>query len=491
MRKHMATEYFTIDGMTCMNCRDKIVTALSGLVGVNKVSVNGQSGWTVIEYEENRCNMELICQTITKLGYRVITGRDRRKQLAERTTLILTVILVLFLVLDKFDILNLLVPSRLADDRMGYGILFGIGVLTSFHCIAMCGGIQLSQILTTENRKGDNGKQTAAFLPVFSYNLGRIMGYTLVGMALGGLSSVIGAGIPGAHSLWQAIFKSIVGIFMVICAMNLIGLFPGLRKIRIPVPLLRCRNPDGRISYMPFIIGMMNSLMPCGPLQSMWVVALGAGSTFAGGMVMLAFAAGTVPVMLGAGTLFAGIGQKASRWFMNVGAVLVAVMGLAMFSQGAALSGKISQYEVTVIICGLAAFGILWNLPLKQKARRLGMAVLVFGSAGVFVFGSGSEALMHTENKAYVRNGIQYVESELTSGKYPDIKVASGLPVQWTIHADAEDINGCNYEIYSRELGIEHEFTEGDNVIEFTPEKSGVYEYTCWMGMIKASIAVE
>ena len=487
----MTTEYFTIDGMSCTNCRDKIVTALSGLAGVNKVFVNEQSGWTVIGYEENRCNMELICQTITKLGYRVITGQERTKQLAEKTVLILTVILVLFLVMDKFGLLNLLVPSRLADDQMGYGMLFVIGVLTSFHCIAMCGGIQLSQILTTENRKGDNGKQTAAFLPVISYNLGRITGYTLVGMVLGGLSSVIGTGIPGSHSLWQAIFKSIVGIFMVICAMNLIGLFPGLRRIRIPVPKQWKRKPGGKTSHRPFFIGMMNSLMPCGPLQSMWVVALGTGSAFAGGLVMFAFAAGTVPVMLGAGTLFARIGQKASRWFMNAGAVLVAVMGLAMFSQGAALSGKISQYAVTVIVCGIAAFGILWNLPLKQKARRLSMAVLAFCVAGAFCTGNRNRYFMHTENKAYVRNGIQYVESELTSGRYPDITVVAGMPVRWTVHADAEDINGCNYEIYSRELGIGHEFTEGDNVIEFTPEERGVYEYACWMGMIKASIIVE
>ena len=27
-------------------------------------------------------------------------------------------------------------------------------------------------------------------------------------------------------------------------------------------------------------------------------------------------------------------------------------------------------------------------------------------------------------------------------------------------------------------------FKEGDNTIEFTPKKTGIYTYSCWMGMI-------
>ena len=31
---------------------------------------------------------------------------------------------------------------------------------------------------------------------------------------------------------------------------------------------------------------------------------------------------------------------------------------------------------------------------------------------------------------------------------------------------------------------------EGENVIEFTPSKSGTFQYTCWMGMIRGNITV-
>jgi hypothetical protein len=40
------------------------------------------------------------------------------------------------------------------------------------------------------------------------------------------------------------------------------------------------------------------------------------------------------------------------------------------------------------------------------------------------------------------------------------------------------------------EYGIEHRFTAGANVVEFTPEKAGVFRYSCWMGMIRSSITV-
>lgn len=34
-----------------------------------------------------------------------------------------------------------------ADSKMSYGMLFIVGLLTSVHCIVMCGGINLSQCM--------------------------------------------------------------------------------------------------------------------------------------------------------------------------------------------------------------------------------------------------------------------------------------------------------------------------------------------------------
>lgn len=85
---------------------------------------------------------------------------------------------------------------------------------------------------------------------------------------------------------------------------------------------------------------------------------------------------------------------------------------------------------------------------------------------------------------------IQYVESNLDFGTYPEITVYTGIPVKWTINVPEEVINGCNYKMIVKTYGITHEFTPGKNVIEFTPGEPGTVQYTCWMGMIYGEINV-
>ena len=99
----------------------------------------------------------------------------------------------------------------------------------------------------------------------------------------------------------------------------------------------------------------------------------------------------------------------------------------------------------------------------------------------------------HTQDTgtAVEENGVQYISSTLESGHYPNIKVKVGIPVEWKIQADGNSINGCNYKIIQKDLGIEYDFGEGENQIQFIPEKEGVYTYSCWMGMITGKIYVE
>lgn len=45
-------------------------------------------------------------------------------------------------------------------------------------------------------------------------------------------------------------------------------------------------------------------------------------------------------------------------------------------------------------------------------------------------------------------------------------------------------------DIQFPEYGITHTFQEGENVLEFTPSETGIFFYSCWMGMIRGSILV-
>ena len=73
---------------------------------------------------------------------------------------------------------------------MGYGLLFAVGLLTSLHCIAMCGGINLSQCVTYKFNENETNKITK-LKPSLMYNAGRVASYTLIGGIVGALGSVI------------------------------------------------------------------------------------------------------------------------------------------------------------------------------------------------------------------------------------------------------------------------------------------------------------
>jgi plastocyanin domain-containing protein len=68
--------------------------------------------------------------------------------------------------------------------------------------------------------------------------------------------------------------------------------------------------------------------------------------------------------------------------------------------------------------------------------------------------------------------------------------VQQGIPVKWIINAPQGSVNGCNNRMIIREYGIEYSFKTGENVIEFMPERTGKFPFSCWMGMIRSSITV-
>lgn len=91
---------------------------------------------------------------------------------------------------------------------------------------------------------------------------------------------------------------------------------------------------------------------------------------------------------------------------------------------------------------------------------------------------------------AVVSGDVQYVTTELHSNGFDSIRVQAGMPVVWTIHADAQSLNGCNNEVVVPAFGIQAKLGEGDTQLVFTPTEPGTYLYSCWMGMLKSTIVV-
>lgn len=488
-----------IGGMTCVNCQNKIEKTLNHTEGVINAIVSYNNATADIVYNEEAISLKEIITAIEKLGYEVIRRKKTAGSNIANTVCMLVIIVSLYVMLQSMGILNLLVPSQLADTKMGYGMLFVIGLITSVHCIAMCGGINLSQCIPQVTQgEADNTSKMATFCPALAYNMGRVLSYTAVGFVLGLVGFLMGGGTDvGFSILLQGILKIIAGLFMVIMGINMLGLFPWLRKftIRMPKSLVRKVGNQKAKASRPFLVGILNGFMPCGPLQSMWIVALATGNPFAGALSMFLFSLGTVPFMLGLGSIVSVLGRRFTDQVMRIGAVLVVVLGLAMLSQGGSLSGWISPDLLLVLIIAFCIVGVLFSIPVENRAvKSLVKAVfpvIVVGAYALWIFqGRLVQNSSAAENNAEVVDGVQVVSSTLQAGRYPNITVQAGVPVKWVIDAPDGSINGCNNRILISDYGIEYTFHTGENVIEFTPVNVGTVRYSCWMGMIRGNIFV-
>jgi sulfite exporter TauE/SafE/copper chaperone CopZ len=477
---------FRIGGMTCANCQRRIEGALKSTVGVEDASVNFGTGATAVTYDSSVVSLREITAVIEKLDYRVLDNRGGAGEIIGT----LVIILALYVLLQGLGIGVLGSAFPLAEAGMGYGMLFVIGLITSVHCVAMCGGINLSQCipagqgaaLSAANPAGEGAlpggalssapsaaapptakRRRELLLPAVLYNGGRIISYTTVGIIVGALGSVI-----SVSGRFQGIVQLAAGTFMVIMGINMLGLFRGplgaaLRRIRLPGIFAR-KIGEQRAGRNPLLIGLLNGLMPCGPLQAMQLYALSTGSPLAGGISMFLFSAGTVPLMFGIGALSSVLSNRAGgpafrRGVMRLGAILITVMGMTMFSYGLNLGG----------------FSDRIGLGASQAAATINPFAAVKPERALPIL---------------IEDGVQIVNSTLSGGRYPAITVQQGVPVKWTINAPAGSINGCNNRMIIREYGIEYRFKPGENLIEFTPARTGRFSYSCWMGMIRSSITV-
>ena len=488
-----------IGGMTCVNCQSKIEKTLNHTDGMIRVNVNYNNGTADLVYDGEKISLTEIIAAIEQLGYEVVLRGKAAGPDITNIVCMLVIIVSLYVMLQSLGILNLLVPGQLADTGTGYGMLFVIGLLTSVHCIAMCGGINLSQCIP-QMADGEpcNSGRFAAFRPALGYNAGRVLSYTAMGFVLGLVGFAVGGGWnAGLPVFLQGILKMAAGLFMVAMGINMLGLFPWLRKftVRMPMFLTRKVGRQKAKAKRPFIAGILNGFMPCGPLQSMWIVALASANPFSGAVAMFLFSLGTVPLMLGMGSVVSALGRKFADKVMAVGAVLVVVLGLAMLSQGGSLSGWLPPDLLLMLVLALCVAGVLLSIPIEKKEFKNMMKVASLAIVtGTYILWSLQGILLQDDSAADTNiemvDGVQVVRSTLSSGRYPSITVLAGVPVKWVIDAPEGSINGCNNRLLIRDYGIEYTFQTGENVIEFTPTSAGTIRYSCWMGMIQGSIFV-
>lgn len=463
MTPRIANISILIDGMTCTGCETRIENALRKTRGIQNVKVSYANSRVSVTYDANVIERAAIETIIESLDYKVKrpglkvsqTAQSARaaKLPAPKTKInqilgIGIIMAALFLVIGQLGGFNIFNAFPQAEQGMGYGLLFVIGLLTSLHCVAMCGGINLSLCVPLAQAPAEGTGKRTNLRPSILYNAGRVISYTVIGGIVGALGSVI------SFSGWaKGLVALVAGVFMVIMGLNMLNIFPWLRRFSPRMPKFiasKINSEKQRGSRSPLYIGLLNGLMPCGPLQAMQIFALSTGSPVKGALSMLFFSLGTVPLMFGLGALSSILSKKFRQRMVQVSALLVIILGIFMFQNGVSLSGL--------------------KLPsLNRNGDSNQVAAQVDGT---------------------IQDGVQVVTTQLESGRYAPITVMAGVPVRWTIQAAAGTITGCNNRLIIPEYNIEKPLVVGNNVIEFTPQKAGIVPFSCWMGMIRSKITV-
>ena len=170
----------------------------------------------------------------------------------------------------------------------GPGTAFAAGLVTSLHCAGMCG--PLACALMPVGRRDDADPQVVSTV----YHGTRLFSYTVLGAVAGGV---------GRLPLWL-IGESFLRYLPWLLVLFFIAV--ALRwDQRLPKPLALARvhlwlsqRLRGRSRLMAAAgVGLGTPLLPCGPLYFVLSLALLAGSAVRGAETLLAFGAGTVPLL--------------------------------------------------------------------------------------------------------------------------------------------------------------------------------------------------
>jgi copper ion binding protein len=446
-----------ISGMTCKHCEKRITSAVKKLNGVLFTAASFPRKQVEVSFDDRKVSEAEIKSAIENEGY-AVRAHSRGKESAARVLPIFLIVLAVYFILKYsvgFDFFNL-IPR--IDATVSLIALFAAGIFTSVHCIAMCGGINLSQSV------GGNPANISKFKKPLLYNLGRVASYTAVGAVVGGLGSVLFISITAKGMIMLA-----AAVLMILMGLSMLGWLPHWLVPRLPfkVPVHAGKDNAGK---GPFVVGLLNGFLPCGPLQAMQLYALSTGSVLMGAFSMFLFSLGTVPLMLGAGVAFTLLKGKFTRGITRVSAVLVILIAVVMFANAGGLFG----WNAIASAGGpdadqpfVAAEGQR-NDPAQSSAPN---------TAGDYAV-------------AQIKDGVQVVEAVLETSGYPSVIVEKGIPVRYNLKAEEANINGCNGAIVIPKFDIQKKLEPGDNIFEFTPEESGTIPYTCWMGMIYGQILV-
>jgi len=450
---------FKIKGMRCNSCAQLIEQKLKSRV--DKVSASYSKGIVEIYFNPSRISENEIKDEIKTLGYEVIDEKDNKNKKNKESkknilsgkfsnymllgTIIILVTLLYFFVFKNIKLPEVNLPQM--GESVSLALLFIAGLLTGFHCIAMCGGFVVSY--TSKNAMcGYKG-----FEQHLVYNVSKVISYAIIGGIFGAIGGIFAFSIELRS--WIAIIS---GIFIIFYALGMTGI-KFFRMFQFNPKFItnivfdkanKTNNYKGLID--PLVIGLLNgSFIACGPLQAMYIYAVGTGNFVSGAISLAVFGMGTFVIMFVFGCSATAISRKATEKILKLSAIIVLILGLIMLNTGLTLIGSPFTFD-----------------SIKEK-----------------VIGTDT-----SNSSINIENEFQTVNMNIdTQGYHPStFVIKKGIPVKWKINVT--ELTPCNNEIIMNTYKIDVKLKQGINIIEFTPDKTETIGFSCGMGMLRGSFIV-
>jgi len=445
VRGDTSTLTVPVGGMTCRACERKVGKALSALPGVSTVDVSVTRGRATLVGDRlpGRAAVEA---AIRRAGYspQAPAWLSREPSAWATVAVAVATVAVLGFLVVRLDLGSLVG----VDGRSGLAVALLVGLAAGVStCMALVGGLVVALTAAYGARHPERvASWPGRVWPQVSFNAGRILGFAAGGAALGAVGSAfqLPTTVMAAAVLVAAVVMTILGI-------RLTGLSPRIAAWSPTLPgrwgeRLSGSGAGGYSDLRAALAGTATFLLPCGFTQAMQIYAVSTGSPLEAAAIMVAFAIGTTPGLLGLGVA-AG---AASSWG---GARALRVVGV-----------------VVLAFALLNATGSLSSLGVGLPWRSAASASTTL-SANVTVAG-----------------GVQTVTMTQTGQGYrpADTTVYAGLPIRWVVDSTAP--LSCAAFLRVPSLGVRADLKAGANTVDLPALDAGRTSFTCVMGMYNGSL---
>ena len=206
-------------------------------------------------------------------------------------------------------------------------------LLGSIHCAGMCGGFVAIA--------GDGVTGRARWLSQMTYNAGRLVSYLTLGALAGSLGHALD--LAGNAAGIGQVAAVVSGSIMIVWGLGALLETQGVRvprgRLALPTRLTHLLASFRKLpsAWRGLALGLCTTLLPCGWLYAFAVTAAGTASALHGALLMTAFWAGNLPVLLGLGLALSQTVGRLRRHLPVLSAAVIFCVGLFTVSARANL----------------------------------------------------------------------------------------------------------------------------------------------------------